>query len=179
MSTVALEKEKKSMLGINILSVVIPVVVALMLGIRTKIDLGAWTKTLPHVIGLINTITAVLLIWGVVLIKQKKVELHQKVMTVAFATGGVFLLCYVAYHISNPATHFGGEGFVKYIYFFVLISHIVLSFVVLPFVLRAMFFALTKQFDRHQKVVKMAFPVWLYVSISGVISYLMISPYYQ
>ncbi len=171
-------EEKKSMLWINVLSVVIPLAVALMLGIRQKFDLGVWTKVLPHAIGIINSLTAVLLLYGFYLIKQRKIEQHKNVMTGAFSLGGLFLVCYVAYHISNPSTKFGGEGFIRYLYFFVLISHIGLSFIVLPLVLRTYYFSWTDQIARHRKIAKIAFPIWLYVSITGVIAYLMIRPYY-
>jgi len=171
--------EKKSMLWINVLSVVIPLAVALMLGIRQKFDLGAWTKVLPHVIGGVNTLTAILLMLGFYFIKQRQIERHKSAMTGAFALGGLFLLCYVGYHISNPSTKFGGDGLMRYIYFFVLISHIGLSFIVLPLVLRTYYFSWTGQYERHRKIAKIAFPIWLYVSITGVIAYLMIRPYYS
>lgn len=170
--------EVKSMRWINILSVIIPLAVALLIGIRQKIDLGAWTKQLPHIIGIINSMTSILLIWALVLIKNKNIEGHRKVMTAAFALGGLFLLCYVTYHISNPSTSYGGEGAVRYFYYFVLISHILLSIVVLPLVLRAMFFGVTGQYAQHDKVNRYAFYIWLYVSVTGVIAYLMIKPYY-
>ncbi|CAH0997018.1 hypothetical protein EMA8858_03155 [Emticicia aquatica] len=163
---------------INVISVAIPIVVAILLGIRQKIDLGDWTKVLPHLIGVINTITSILLLYGLYLIKQKQVERHKKVMSLAFLMGGLFLICYVMYHLTNPSTTYGGEGVIKYIYYFVLISHILLSLVVLPLVLRAYYFALIKEFDLHRKLTKYAFPIWLYVSVTGVIAYLMIKPYY-
>ena len=178
MTTIGIKQEQKSMTFINVLSVAIPVVVAVLLGIRQKVDIGAWTKVLPHVIGAINTITSVLLIYGLYLIKQKQIELHRKVMTGAFTMGALFLICYVLYHLTNPSTKFGGEGFIRYFYYFILISHIGLSLIVLPLVLRAYFFAWTKQFERHRKMTRYAFPIWLYVSITGVIAYLMIKPYY-
>lgn len=179
MATIELKQEKKSMTLINVLSVAIPVVVAILLGIRQKVDIGAWTKVLPHIIGAINTLTSVLLLYGLYLIKQKQIERHRRVMTGAFLLGALFLVCYVLYHLTNPSTTFGGEGFIKYIYYFILISHICLSLVVLPLVLRAYFFAWTKQFERHRKLTRYAFPIWLYVSMTGVIAYLMIKPYYQ
>ncbi len=170
----AANQQKKSKLLINIVSIVIPVVVAVLLGLPNKLDLGAWTKTLPHVIGLINTLTTIALIAGLIFIKSKNVEAHRRSMTAAFALGSVFLVCYVLYHLTNPANRFAGEGFVKYFYLFILITHIGLSLIVLPFVLRAMFYAVTKQFALHKKLVRYAYPVWLYVSLSGVIVYLML-----
>ena len=100
-------------------------------------------------------------------------------MTSAFILGAVFLVTYILYHISNPSTPYGGEGIIRYIYYFFLITHIGLSIGVVRFVLLAMHHASNKEFNAHKKVVKIAFPVWLYVSITGVIVYLMISPYYN
>ena len=152
--------------------------VAVLLGIRTKPDLGEWTKILPHLNAVINSLTALLLIVGFYFIRNQKREAHRLVMTTAFILGGVFLISYVLYHLTNPSTSFGGEGAVKYVYYFILISHILLSLVVLPLVLRAFYFALNGDYQRHKKLVKFAYPIWLYVSITGVIAYLMISPYY-
>ncbi len=174
-----MRQEQKSMTFINVVSVAIPVVVAVLLGIRQKIDIGTWTKVLPHIIGAINTLTSVLLIYGFYLIKQKQIDRHRKVMTMAFGLGGVFLVCYVLYHLTNASTKFEGEGIIRYIYYFTLISHIGLSLIVLPLVLRAYYFAWTRQIERHKKLAKFAFPIWLYVSITGVIAYLMIKPYYM
>jgi putative membrane protein len=100
-------------------------------------------------------------------------------MSSAFALGAIFLVCYVTYHLSNPSTRFGGEGAIRYVYYSVLLSHILLSLIVLPLVLRAFMFALTNQITKHRKIARYAFPIWLYVSITGVIAYLMISPYYS
>ncbi len=171
-------KEKKSLGTINVLSVVIPVVVAVLLGIRSKPDLGEWTKLLPHFNAVINSSTSVLLVIGLLLIKSGKKKAHRRIMTLAFVLGGLFLVCYVLYHLTNSSTSFGGDGTTKVFYYFILISHILLSLVVLPLVLRAFYFAFTGDINRHKKLVKFAYPIWLYVSISGVIAYLMISPYY-
>jgi len=170
--------EKRAMLLANVLSVAIPLVVALLLGIRSKVDLGKWTLVLPHAIGAINTLTSVLLVIGLVCQRAGKIGLHRLAMTTAFALGALFLICYVTYHLSNPSTKFGGEGASKVFYYAILISHIGLSLIVLPLVLRAFLFALTQQIGRHRRIAKFAYPIWLYVSTTGVIVYLMISPYY-
>jgi putative membrane protein len=162
------------MFFINTLSVVVPIFVAVMLSFPNKLNLGEWTKNLSHAIGIINSLTTIVLLCGLVFIKQSKVHLHRIAMTAAFILGGLFLVCYITYHISNPANKFYGEGFSRYIYFFILISHIGLSLTVLPLVLRAMFFAVTKQFSRHKKIVRYAYPIWLYVSASGVVVYFML-----
>ncbi|MGF1534330.1 MAG: DUF420 domain-containing protein [Bernardetiaceae bacterium] len=163
---------------VQVLAIVIPIAVAILIGIRERVPLGDWTKQLPHLIGAINAATSLLLVAAVVAIKQKKVVLHQNLMTAAFSLGAVFLLTYILYHVSNENTPYCGEGNIRFVYFFLLISHIVLSIGVVYFVLMAMHYSVTRQFDRHKKVVKIAFPVWLYVSVTGVIVYLMIVPCY-
>lgn len=170
----AVRQEKKSLLLINVLSVVVPLAVAILLSFPNKLNLGGWTKNLSHAIGIVNSLTSILLICGLILIRRNKINPHRIVMTTAFLLGGLFLVFYITYHVSNPANRFAGEGFVRYVYLFVLISHIGLSLVVLPLVLRAMFFAVTGQFDRHKSIVRFAYPIWLYVSVTGVIVYFML-----
>lgn len=178
METPVLEKGKKYNRLINVLAVAVPVAVAVLLGLPQKVDLGAWTKALPHLNAVINALTSLLLLVGFYFIKQKNIAAHRRSMTAAFVLGSVFLVSYVLYHLSNPSTSFGGTGILRTIYFFLLITHIVLSIVVVWFVLRAMYFAYSNQITRHKKTVRWAFPIWLYVSITGVIVYLLISPYY-
>ena len=170
----AILEEKRSTIFINTVSIVVPIVVAILLGLPTKVDLGEWTRNLPHVIGTINSLTTISLILGLIFIKSKKIEAHRLMMTASFALGGLFLICYVIYHLTNPANKFNGEGFVRYVYFFTLISHVGLSLVVLPLVLRAMFYAVTKQFANHKRIVRFAYPIWLYVSITCVMVYLFV-----
>jgi putative membrane protein len=175
MENLAERRELKSRLLINLISIAVPVAVAVMLAFPNKLYLGDWTKSLAHVIGGINTLTTLVLIAGWIFIKQNKPNLHRQTMLTAFALGALFLVCYVTYHISNPANRFTGEGNgVRYVYFFFLVTHILLSIVVLPLVLRALFYALAGHFDRHLKIVKYAYPIWLYVSASGVIVYLLL-----
>ncbi|SFD09098.1 putative membrane protein [Spirosoma endophyticum] len=178
METLQPVQEQKANRVINILSIAIPVAVAVLLGIRQKVDLGHWTTYLPHLNGLINSITSVLLLMGLYFIKQKNVLAHRITMLTAFSLGSLFLVCYVLYHLTNESTPFGGEGIIRPIYYFLLVSHIVLSIVVVWFVLRAVYFALSGQIAKHKQTVKYAFPIWLYVSITGVVVYLMIRPYY-
>lgn len=178
-SPISREKEKRYYTLIRVLSIVIPLAVAVLLGVRQKVELGEWTKALPHFNAILNTTTAVALVIGLFAILRGNVSLHRLCMTIAFSLGALFLVSYVLYHLSNESTKFGGEGLVRYVYFFILISHIVLSIVVVPFVLLALYYALSSQFDRHVKTVRWAFPIWLYVSVTGVLAYLMISPYYR
>jgi putative membrane protein len=180
MATLSLPNDKKYNRIINIIAVAIPVVVAILLNPRIpKVDLGEWTQMLPHLNGVINSLTTLALLAGFYFIKQNNIAMHRLAMTIAFGLGAIFLVSYVLYHLSNDSTPFGGEGIIRPIYYFLLISHITLSIGVVWFVLRALYFALSNQIDLHRKVVKWAFPIWLYVSITGVVVYLMIRPYYQ
>jgi putative membrane protein len=176
--TISPEKERNYYNLIRVLSIAIPIVVAVLLGIRQKIDLGDWTRVLPHLNAVINSFTALLLVTGFVFIKQKNVTAHRRSMQSAFVLGSLFLVSYVLYHLTNDSTSFGGVGEIRYVYFFVLISHILLSIGVVPLVLLAVYFAWSNQIARHKKMVKWTFPIWLYVSVTGVVAYLMISPYY-
>jgi putative membrane protein len=168
-------KENKSKLIINSISIIVPLIVAILLSIPNKLNLGEWTGNLPHAIGFINTLTTLALISGFVFIKKKKIELHRKAMTLSFVLGSLFLIFYIAYHLTNPANKFAGEGIsIRYFYFFILVTHILLSLIVLPLVLRGMYYAVTKQFELHRRLVKYAYPIWLYVSATGVIVYLLV-----
>ena len=172
--------EKKFKTPIIIVSVVIPLAVVLLFSIRLK-DFGINVEPLtflPPIYAAINGITALLLILGVLAIKSGNRALHNKLMTSAIACSLVFLLMYVAYHMTTEATKFGGEGAIKYVYFFLLITHIALSVTIIPLVLFTYVRALSGDFDRHKKLARITFPLWLYVAVTGVIVYLMIAPYY-
>ena len=175
---IQITKTPKTSLIINIISIAIPLAVAGLLSLPTKLPLGDWTKILPHFIGIINSTTAITLIIGLVAIKKKNIAGHRKAMGAAVLQGAVFLVLYILYHVANESTKFGGEGLIKLIYLFLLASHIILSIGVVRLVLMSLYHALAGDIDSHKKSVKWAYPIWLYVSISGVIVYLMISPYY-
>jgi putative membrane protein len=162
---------------IIVLSVAIPVVVALLFGMP-KIE-GYDFSFLPPVYASINGLTAVLLIAGFIAIKNGKRLLHERIMKTCIFLSASFLVMYVSYHITSESTAFGGAGTIRYVYFFILITHILLSIGVIPVVLFTFVRALSGDFERHKALAKFTFPLWLYVAISGVIVYLMISPYYK
>lgn len=168
--------EKKYKIWIIVLSVAIPLVVAILFGI--KIENAKPLTFLPPIYATINGVTAVLLIAAVMAIKNKKTKLHESLMKICIALSVAFLGMYVAYHMTSDSTPYGGEGMIRYIYFFILITHIVLSIAIIPLVLITYVKALAKRFDKHKKIAKVTFPIWLYVAITGVVVYLMISPYY-
>ena len=133
---------------------------------------------LPPIYAVINAVTAVLLIIALIAVKGKKIEIHQRLMQTCIALSLVFLVMYIAYHITTDPTPFGGQGGVKVLYFFILISHIILSIALIPLVLVSYVRAFQKEFPSHKKISKITFPIWLYVASTGVIVYLMIAPYY-
>ena len=173
--------EQKYNKWIIVLSVAIPLVVALLFGVNLR-KLGYDVQPLsflPPIYATINGITAIVLIMGVWAIKNGKRKLHENLMKFAISLSVLFLGMYVAYHMTSDSTKFGGEGAIKYIYYFILITHICLSVIIIPFVLVTYVRALAQRFDRHKKIAKITFPMWLYVAVTGVIVYLMISPYYN
>ncbi|QOD59960.1 DUF420 domain-containing protein [Polaribacter haliotis] len=175
-----LVQEKKYKKIITALSIIVPVAVAGLFLINLK-KLGFNVKPLtflPPIYATINGITAVLLIAAVVAIKKGNRKLHEQLNTTAIACSLLFLVMYIGYHMTSDSTSFGGEGVIKYVYYFILITHIILSIVVIPFVLTTYMRAKLGDFPAHKKIAKRTFPLWLYVAVTGVIVYLMISPYY-
>ncbi|WP_257666052.1 DUF420 domain-containing protein [Parapedobacter tibetensis] len=172
--------EKRYNIWIVILSVTIPVVVAILFGINLR-DLGYDVKPLtflPPIYAAINGITAILLVGAVVAIKNGKRKLHEALVKTCIGCSIAFLAMYVAYHMTSESTSYGGEGFIRYVYFFILITHILLSIIIIPFVLITYVRGLSGNFAKHRKLAKITFPLWLYVAVTGVVVYLMISPYY-
>lgn len=168
--------EKKYNKWIILLSVVIPVAVAVLFFV--KLPNATPLPMLPPIYATINGITALILIIAVWAVKNGKLKLHENLMKTAIACSLMFLVLYIAYHMTTPSTKFGGEGTVKYVYFFILLTHILLSIAIIPLVLITYVRALAQRFDRHRKIAKITFPLWLYVAVTGVVVYLMISPYY-
>ncbi|MCK4561365.1 MAG: DUF420 domain-containing protein [Flavobacteriaceae bacterium] len=157
------------------LSIAVPLIVTILFGIKIDVDLPIF---LPPIYASINALTALILIVAVWAIKNKKEKLHEGLMKTAIGFSVIFLMLYVAYHMTSNSTPYGGEGILKYFYFFILISHILLSIIVIPFVLITFVRAITNDIERHKKIARITFPLWLFVAISGVVVYLMISPYY-
>ncbi len=177
MNAVDLEKEKATYKKIIIaVSIVIPVAIAILFGVKVP---GYNLSFLPPIYATINGITAVFLICAFVAIKNKKRKLHENFMKACIILSSSFLIMYVLYHMTSDSTSYGGEGSIRYLYFFILISHIFLSIAVIPLVLFTYLRAWMGEYEKHRALAKFTFPIWLYVSITGVIVYLMISPYYK
>ena len=170
-----MSENNKYGIWIKIISVAIPVIVAILFGVRVDYELPIF---LPPIYSSLNALTAVLLVLALLAIKSKKIKLHQRLMQTCIALSLVFLVMYIAYHMTTDPTTFGGEGYVKSLYFFILISHIILSIALIPLVLISYVRAFQEEFPAHRKISKITFPIWLYVAVTGVVVYLMISPYY-
>lgn len=157
-------------------SVLVPVVVAILFTIRIP-NVEA-LSFLPPVYACINALTAIILVFALYAIKNNNVLLHEQLMKTSIALSLMFLVMYVAYHMTSDPTPYGGEGWRRPVYFFILVSHVLLSIGIIPMVLITYVRAIAKLFEDHKKIARITFPIWLYIAVSGVIVYLMISPYY-
>lgn len=169
-------KEKRFNRLITIVSIIVPMVVALLF--RVKIPNVTPLSFLPPIYASINGFTAILLLIAVWAIKNGKKQLHQNIMTTCILFSLLFLIMYIGYHMTSDATEYGGKGALRYVYYFILITHIILSIAIIPLVLKTYARAYLKKFESHRKLARITFPIWLYVAITGVLVYLMISPYY-
>ena len=158
------------------LAVVVPLLVAILFRVRIE---GYDLSFLPPIYASINGLTAVLLVVAVWAIRNRRRLLHERVMKTCIGLSASFLVMYVAYHMTSDSTSYGGEGFMKYVYYVILISHILLSVIITPLVLFTFSRAVAGNFERHRALAKFTFPIWLYVAVTGVLVYLMISPYYK
>lgn len=159
-----------------LLSAVVLLLVTMMR--KIKVDVGIDFSFLPPVHASLNALAAVILVIAYVFIRRKNVQAHRRAIYAAMVCSALFLLSYVLYHFTTPETRFGGEGVIRYIYFFILITHVILAAVILPFILLTFNRAFTAQYERHRKMARWVFPLWLYVAITGPICYLMLKPYY-
>lgn len=178
-----MEQSKRDKIAIRVivaLSVVVPVAVALLILFPNffKVDFGIDRATLPAFHAILNGTTALLLLLGLWFIMQRKVGAHRMAMMAAFGLSAVFLVSYVISKLNADPIPYGGEGWVRSVYFFVLISHILLSVPVLPLAMLAIYRGWTQEYQKHRKIVRYTFPIWLYVAVTGVLVYFFMQPYY-
>ena len=175
MSTIPSEQKVKNFKRFTIVaSIAIPVVVAILFGVKIP---GEELSFLPRIYATINGVTAILLVGALVAIKQKNIALHERLIKTCLVLSLLFLASYVAYHMTSDSTTYGGDY--RAIYLFILISHILLSIAVVPLVLFTYLFAWQGNFEKHKKWTKITWPLWFYVAVTGVIVYWMISPFYK
>lgn len=174
--------EKRAKIFIWIASIAIPVVVAI-LYVMPKIPaenegLRTFLNYLPMFNALCNGSTALILVWALVAIKKKNMNTHGNLMTTAMVLSLLFLLSYVTYHATSESTAFPKDNPMKWLYYIILLTHILVSAIIVPLVLITYSRALAQKYDKHRKIAKITWPLWFYVAVTGVIVYLMISPYY-
>lgn len=175
------EEEKKYKGLIWTLSIVVPLAVAALFGInlrRMGFDIEP-LSFLPPIYATINGLTAVVLVIAVSAIKRGNAKLHERLIKLCMLFSSLFLVMYLAYHMTSDSTPYGGEGAIRSLYFFILITHIILSIVIIPLVLFTFVRGIAGAYERHKRLARVTYPLWLYVAVSGVVVYLMISPYYQ
>lgn len=163
---------------IIVLSIVVPVLVAILYLLPKNFSVGEEVYYLPMLNAFLNGTTSILLVAGFIAIKNGNKQIHKRIMLSALVLSVLFLLSYVTYHALTESTPFGGEGTIKVIYLVILLTHIVLAIAIVPLVLITFSRSLTAKFDKHRKIARITLPLWLYVTVTGVVVYLMISPYY-
>lgn len=160
-------------------SVLVPVLVLILMYLPERYDLlGGRFNNFPLFHAVLNFFTAVFLILGFFAMRVREITWHRNLMISAFSLSAVFLISYVISKISNEPVPYGGEGVLRYVYFFILISHILLSAIIVPLVLFTMYRGLSGEIEKHRKIARYTYPVWLYVAVTGVLVYLFMAPYY-
>lgn len=172
------ELARKLMKVVWLLTVVVLGLVLAMRRIKVPLPDGVDLSFLPAVNAGLNSGVALLLIVALLAVLRGRITLHRFLMSGAVVLSVVFLLCYVAYHITTGETSFGGEGWVKTVYYLVLASHVILAAISFPFILMTLVFAMTNQFGKHKRLSRRIYPIWLYVAVTGPIVYWMLQPYY-
>ncbi len=160
------------------LSIVVFALVTLMRRVKIEVDFGFDTHVFPAISAILNSLVSVLLLIGLWFVRKKQFEKHRNTMLSAVVFSVLFLITYVLYHFTTVETAYGGSGTIKIVYYLILFTHIALAGIILPFILYAVYRGLTGEYQRHKKLTRWVWPVWFYVSVTGVIVYFMISPYY-
>ncbi len=173
------KNDKLAYIFIILVSIIVFAAVTFLSRFKWEVNLGFDKHIFAHLNALINTFVALLLLGGLYAAKQKRFNTHKKVMLWAILLSVLFLLSYICHHLFTEATTYGGTGLIKIVYYFILITHIGLAGLILPFILFTSYRALTAEYDKHRKLARITWPLWMYVAVTGVIVYLMISPYYS
>lgn len=187
------KNDRKANILIWMFSVIVFLAVTVLDRIELNVDLGFDPHIFALLSALVNTAVSVLLLLALWLVKQKKIQAHKNTMLFTMALSVLFLVFYIAHHLFTGETKFGdinhdglldpteisSAGAIRYVYYFIISTHITLAGIVMPFVLYSAYRGLTAEYDKHKKLVRYTFPVWLYVAITGVVVYLLISPYYK
>lgn len=172
------KNDKLARLLIIVVSFVVFTAIVILSRVKLDVDLGFDVHVFATINAVINSLVSITLVIAYISIRRKQYIMHRNLMYAAIVLSVLFLVSYILHHLLAGDTRFGGEGAIRYVYFFILITHIILAAIILPFILFTAYRALTGEFEKHKKISRYTFPLWLYVSITGVLVYLMISPYY-
>lgn len=172
------KNDKQASILIILFSVVVFVAVVFLSKIKLELELPFNVHVFAKLNAYINSAVSFLLLVGLLSVKRGRYALHKKVMMTAMVLSLLFLVSYICHHLLSDSTVFGGEGAIRYIYYFILITHIILAAIILPFILFTSYRALVAEWPAHKKLARITWPIWFYVSVTGVIVYLLISPYY-
>ena len=172
------KNDKRASLLIILFSIIVFVAVVFLSKIKVELDLPFNVHLFAQINAAINTVVSFLLLVGLLAVKRGRYALHKKVMMTSMVLSFLFLVSYICHHLLSDSTVFGGEGTIRYVYYFILITHIILAAIILPFILFTSYRALVAEFTAHKKLARITWPIWFYVSVTGVIVYLLISPYY-
>jgi putative membrane protein len=170
--------DSKAKILIYTISIVVFAAVVILNKIQLSIDLPFSPHVFATASAIINSLVAILLLAGLITAKQKNYLLHKKIMLAAIVLSVLFLLSYIAHHLLAAETKFGGEGTIRIVYYFILMTHIPLAGIILPFILFTAYRALIGEYEQHKKLTRITWPIWFYVAVTGVVVYCMISPYY-
>jgi len=171
--------DKKAYWLIGIFSVIVFAAIVALGRFKLQVDLGFNVHVFAAINAVINTVVAILLLVALVAVRSKNYLLHKRLMFAALILSVIFLLFYIAHHLMAEETKFGGTGTMRYVYFIILITHILLAGIILPFILFTAYRALTADWPAHRKLARYTWPLWFYVAVTGPVVYLMISPYYR
>ncbi len=172
------KNDKRANILIILFSIIVFVAVVFLSRIKLELDLPFDVHIFARLNAAINSAVAFLLLVGLLAVKRGRYALHKKVMMTAMLLSLLFLVSYICHHLLSDSTSFGGSGTIKYVYYFILITHILLAAIILPFILYTSYRALVAEWPQHRKLARITWPIWFYVSVTGVIVYWMISPYY-
>lgn len=173
------KNDKKASILIILFSIIVFVAVVLLSKIKWELSLPFNVHLFAKINAIINSTVSFLLLVGLLSVKRGRYSLHKKVMITAMVLSLLFLVSYICHHLLSESTSYGGQGASKYIYYFILITHIFLAAIILPFILFTSYRALIAEWPQHRKLAKITWPIWFYVSVTGVIVYWMISPFYN
>lgn len=173
-----IKNDKKAYWLIGVFSVVVFVVVAILGRVQYKADLGFDIHIFAKINAVINTLVAISLVAALVAVKNRNYLLHKRLMIGALILSILFLVFYISHHLLAGETKFGGTGTIKIIYYTILITHIFLAAIILPFILLTAYRALTGEYEQHKKIARYTWPLWFYVAVTGPVVYFFISPYY-